>query len=187
MPFPIENQEEDLWCWAAISNSVDHYFNPQSRLTQCTIANTVLRATNCCGRPRPDSCNQAETLQSALNAIGRLTETLVPESDFSQGTFKAIDDFQGIQNEIDHRRPVCVRIQWFGGTKAHFVAICGYKILASGERIIDVADPFYGQTANGFYFGIWSIDFDQFPRSYQGGGEWTATFLVQAKNGEVGA
>ncbi len=34
MPFPMEQQHETNWCWDAVSVSLEHYFNPESTLTQ---------------------------------------------------------------------------------------------------------------------------------------------------------
>ncbi len=171
MSFPIEPQEQNDWCWAAVSNSTDHYYDPRSSLAQCKIVKQVLAATtDCCGSP--GACNQPEKLQTALTRIGRLNRLIVGPSDFTL-----------IKSEIDQKRPVCVRIQWFGAG-AHFVVISGYTVLASGDRIIEVADSFYGESSSGTYHGIWNIDFDLFPASYQSGGTWSATFLTQSKPGE---
>src|SRR5580704_4198524 len=140
MPFPIEQQEENDWCWAAVSNSTDHYYDPASSLAQCKIVKQVFGgATDCCANT--SACNQPAKLQDALTNIGRLKNQIVGSCDFTE-----------IKTEIDGRRPVCVRIQWFGAG-AHFVVICGYKVLASGARTIEVADPFYGDASSGTYFG----------------------------------
>ena len=29
MAFPMEHQEEQEWCWNAVTVSVDHYFDPE--------------------------------------------------------------------------------------------------------------------------------------------------------------
>ena len=186
MPFPIEQQQQDQWCWDAVSDSVDHYFNPNSTLNQCRVAQQVLATdADCCNNPGADACNRTEKLQVALGDLGRLNKTLVIPSDCVGTPFSSLNDFAGIKSEIDNGRPVGVRIQWFGGTKGHFVVICAYKEFASGFRTVDIADPFYGELIGDEYFGIWTIDFDQFPAAYQGGGDWTATFLVKAKPGEL--
>jgi hypothetical protein len=169
MSFPIEPQRETNWCWAAVSSSVDHYFNPHSTLNQCGIAGRFLKR-DCC--TDPDNCDTAMALQDVLGPLARLDHPIV-------GPVHFVD----IKNEIDARRPVAVRVEWFDGN-AHFVVICGYTIHQSGLRTIDVADSFYGDVFGGTYSGIWTIDFDLFPASYQQGGEWTATFLLKANPGE---
>jgi Papain-like cysteine protease AvrRpt2 len=169
MSFPIEPQEESNWCWAAVSDSADHYFDSASTLTQCTIASKAL-TQNCCADP--DSCNEVMKLQNILGPMGRLANVM---SDWLP--------FLELKRELDADRPVAVRIGWFGGG-AHFVLITGYKLTRSGVRMIEIADPFFGDIVNGKYVGIWEIDFDVFPEAYQDGGDWTATYLLQGKPGD---
>jgi len=171
MSFPIEKQLESEWCWAAVSCTTDHFFDTASTLTQCTIATEVLNPLNCCGGDA-EKCNQAMRLQDALQPIGRLGNTI-------EGSLPFLE----LKSEIDADRPVAVRIAWFGGG-AHFVLICGYELMQSGTRILQIADPFYGDEVDNQYFGIWEIDYDLFPESYQDGGDWTTTFFVTRKPGE---
>ena len=169
MPFPIEPQQETDWCWAAVTDSVEQYFDSKSTLTQCEIANRML-GRDCCNDP--DSCNLAFKLQDVLRPLGRLADSMV-----------GYPPFTDLKKELTANRPIAVRIGWFGGG-AHFVVICGYKVLPSGARILQIADPFYGNLVDGEYFGIWEIDYDLFPESYQQGGDWTATFFLKPKPGD---
>src|SRR5437879_6605632 len=111
MPFQIEKQRQDKWCWAAVSVSVDHYFFPGSTSSQCQIARNVLGGLPCCSDPA--GCNTPARLQPALDAVGRLRGTLPRRLQFDE-----------IQQEIDARRPVCVRVGWDGGG-GHFVVVSG--------------------------------------------------------------
>lgn len=153
--FQIQTQEEELWCWAAVSASVDHYFSPQSTSTQCQVAQEVLNIEGCCGNPQ--ACNAPAILQDALRAVGRL-----------RGTLPRPLDFQEIQQQIDSSQPVCVRIQWDGGG-GHFVVLSGYRQLASGDQLVEVSDPFFADSI---------VDYNEFVNAYQGNGQWTGTFLV---------
>jgi hypothetical protein len=157
--FQMETQGESEWCWAAVSASVDHYFQPESSLTQCQVATEVI-GDECCAVPDP--YNEPEMLDTALTVVGRLGDTTGPLT------------FEELQSEIDAKRPVCIRIAWDDGG-AHFVALSGYQVLSSGARTVDVADPFYPDSTE---------DFDLFPSYYHGGGEWTATFLTKQKKGD---
>jgi hypothetical protein len=150
----METQAESEWCWAAVSSSVDHYFQPDSYWTQCDIASQVIPG-DCC--VQPDLYDEPEKLQDALDVIGRL-RNITGRLTFEQ-----------LQYEINANRPVCVRIEWDGGG-AHFLALSGYQVLSSGVRTVDVADPFYADSTE---------DFDLFPSYYHGGGTWTATFLTK--------
>lgn len=162
MPFQIQKQLEDKWCWAAVAVSVDHYFFPGSTSSQCRIARDVLGVPQCCGDP--DACNTAAKLQDALDAISRLREILPRALLFDE-----------IRQEIDAGQPVCARIGWNGGG-GHFVVVSGYRQTVSGTQLVDVADPLFPNS---------TVLYDEFVSAYQnteepeGGGQWTATFLVR--------
>jgi hypothetical protein len=151
--FTMETQQESEWCWAAVSASVDHYFQPGSYSTQCAIASQVIPGDACA---QPDVYDEPEQLQDALDVVGRLRGVTWPLT------------FEQLQAEINANRPVCIRIAWDQGG-AHFVALTGYQVLSSGVRTVDVADPFYAASTE---------DFDMFPAYYHGGGTWTASFLT---------
>src|SRR5437867_2038718 len=129
MPFQIEKQLQDKWCWAAVSVSVDHYFSPGSTFSQCRIARDVLGGLPCCGAP--DTCNTPASLRAALDDVGRFRDRLPRPLLFDE-----------IRQEIDARSPVCVRIGWNGGG-GHFVVISGYRELASGAQLVEVSDPLF--------------------------------------------
>lgn len=154
--YPMQPQEEALWCWAAVSLSVDRYFNRQSPRTQCSIASAVKQGRDCCNN-RP-SCDEAAELHDALIHVRRFRQRI-------EGSIS----FERVRDLIRAGYPVCVRIGWwpFGG---HFVVITGYAISDTGEAFVTVADPRYES-------GSWS--YDEFCFSYFGIGRWTHTYLVQ--------
>jgi hypothetical protein len=153
MPFQIQTQEHDQWCWAAVTASVDRYFSPPGS-TQCNIARMVL-GPDCCGAPGP--CNTRAFLQDALDAVGKLRDSV-------SGTLSFADTL----DEIEHGFPVGVRIGWFGGS-AHFVIIRGCRE-GAGSQLLDIADPWYVDSVQ---------DYDVFATNYLGLGEWTDTFLFK--------
>lgn len=157
MPFPMQTQQEDQWCWAAVAASVDTYFAPFASAPQCRIAAAVLGSgADTCSNPQ--NHNKPGKLQDALYAIGRYRTTRLGALSF--------DDLRA---EIDSGRPVCVRIAWSGGG-AHFVVLSGYhESTTTGVRTVDVSDPLYPNSTRLF---------EQFPSAYHGGGDWTATFFV---------
>jgi len=157
MPFLMEKQKQSEWCWAAVALSIERYFSPYSVWGQCGIAAQVLKnAKDSC--ENPEGHDQPAPLESALDIVRRLNETR-----------KGPLNFAGMQKELDAGKPVCVRIKWTGDG-AHFVVLTGYKVSDSGLRMVDVADPLYPDSTRAF---------DDFPSAYQGGGEWTDTFLVK--------
>ena len=154
MPFQIQTQEQDQWCWAAVSASVDRYFSPPSTSTQCSIAHQVLGG-DCCAAPAP--CNTPAFLQDALGAVGRFKE-------FRSGPLS----FPDIMDEIGHGLPIGVRIGWFGGG-GHFVVIRGFRD-GPGVRLLSIADPWFVDSIQ---------DFEVFCSNYLDRGEWTDTFLLK--------
>lgn len=154
--FDMEHQEKGNWCWAAVSASVDRYFDPANAWAQCAVASKVLGVKNCCYNK--DAHDEGAALDDALNAVQRQREAR-----------SSAIDFQQLKSEIDSEMPVCVRIGWTKGG-AHFVSLYGYRIWDSGAKTIEVGDPWYGNSTQ---------DFDQFPAYYRGGGEWTDTFLTK--------
>ena len=42
VPFQVQAQLESEWCWAAVSTSIAHYYNPSSSVTQCQVVNQQL-------------------------------------------------------------------------------------------------------------------------------------------------
>jgi Papain-like cysteine protease AvrRpt2 len=159
MPFRMQTQEKNQWCWAAVAVSVRRYFEPFSTWNQTALATKVVSPTIAPGATynNPDALNQPAKLQVALKEVGNLRETLARRLTFDE-----------LQRELDAGRPVCLRIAWDGGG-AHFVVISGYQVSTSGFRTVDVSDSLYPDSAR---------EFDEFPSEYQVGGEWTATYLV---------
>ena len=156
MPFLMEKQKQSEWCWAAVALSIERYFSPYSMWGQCGIAAEVLKDPKACENLQ--GTNEPAPLEAALDLVRRLNETR-----------KGPLNFADMRKELDAGKPVCVRIKWTGDG-AHFVVLTGYKVSPAGLRMVDVADPLYPDSTRAF---------DDFPSAYQGGGEWTDTFLVK--------
>ncbi len=186
LKFRIQRQEQSNWCWAAIAVSVDRYFDRKSHLTQCEVANKVLRAEppanpqppppslplpdsdqgcccHCCCKP--EECDYPAELEIALQQVYKWRNS------FGRGLTIA-----EVQREIDRGRPICAGITWVSAgansspsTTGHFVVIRGYRLLSSGVRQVYVADPL---NASGW------VDLDEFTFAYYGEGQWTETDLV---------
>ena len=159
--FQMEKQRQDMWCWAAVAVSVDHYFAPMSTSTQCQVARLVLELDECC--TDPDPCNTPASLQVSLIKVEKWKETRPRPLRFTE-----------IQREIDALRPVCVFIRWNGGG-GHFVVINGYWLSAEGDEWVEVSDPLFPNSI---------VLYDVLVSAYQsaqdplGGGQWSASCLV---------
>ena len=157
MPFTIQPQEQDLWCWAAVAASIDDYFAPGASKTQSDVANDVLRRTDCTAENR--ACNMLATLQDALQKVKRLNGFVTRPLTFKE-----------VQEQIDNKLPVCVRIGWFEGG-GHFVVISGYSISESGTEMVTIRDPWYIDSV---------LTFEEFGSAYLlGEGSWTDSFRVK--------
>lgn len=160
--FPLQKQIKDKWCWAAVTRSVDRYFNPKSTLDQCTVAQLVL-GRSCC--PDADDCNQVEFLEKALSRLDRIDGVPV----------RFGLSFADICESIDNRMPICARIGWNGGG-GHFVLICGYRKTSSGRQLLEIADPLFPSSL---------VPYEDFISGYQnmeqprGGGKWTHTYRLK--------
>jgi len=152
----VPHQEQDNWCWAATSSGVSHFYDPASPWTQCAIANSDLARTDCCGSGASGPCNVYGFLDKALTTVGHFDHMA-----------QVVADFQTVDQEIDSRRPLGVRVAWSGGG-AHFVAIGGYRELPT--QYVHVEDPWYGPS---------DVAYTTVVSGYQGTGSWTHTYWTK--------
>ena len=156
MDFPNMQQAKGLWCWAAVSLSVEEYFNKGTLWTQCKIASEV-KQKDCCADS--EQCDYADQLELALTKVGRFRRMLarrltVPE----------------LRNELSAKYPVCARIGWCNGG-GHYVVVAGYDASKSADNpILEIADP---------WFGANPLSYTEFSFYYNHRGKWTHTYLVK--------
>ncbi|HEX4166623.1 MAG TPA: papain-like cysteine protease family protein [Bryobacteraceae bacterium] len=163
--FTIETQKELNWCWAAVATTVGLYYESTKQLQQCQVAQTVTGIANCCSGEA--ACDQFGALDVALTAVN----SILPATLNNQIRPGKVLKFAAVQAEIDAGRPVGVRIQWYGEdpNAGHFVIISGYAIEASGEKWVDVSDPYYEDS---------TVPYDQFVSAYLEAGSWSDTYLI---------
>jgi hypothetical protein len=162
----VEHQQQTQWCWAAVSNSVSHYYDPGSTWTQCTIANAELGQTGCCTNGSSAACNKPWYLDKALTRVGCFQS-------IASGTLS----FATIRSLIGAARPPCARQAWSGGG-AHFMAItCCYEGIlgllgesGSMAKRLKITDPWYGDSI---------VDYTTFVSGYQGTGSWTHSYRTE--------
>jgi hypothetical protein len=167
--FSMERQQHSNWCWAAVSVSVDRFFNAASAWCQCRIVSRMakiekLRVKSCgtCEKTTglPRTCNQPWYLDRALKIVGRLK---------AKPKTRPLS-FEQTEKKIRADRPVCARIQWGPGPDAHFVVISGCETSPAGNRWVDVEDPFAGSST-------WL--YDEFLVNYRySQGQWLDTFPI---------
>jgi hypothetical protein len=169
--FTMQPQQETNWCWAALAVSINDFLDPESdpTWTQAKLATQLLidqgiKSPGCIDRPKSRICNRPEALDVAL----AITENLRQ----SGAMFNQHLTFDCIQNWVKARFPVGARIVWWDGG-AHFVALDGCKVTASGHRLVHVQDPNDNPTSSpGF------LDYDTLVEDYGEAGYWNDTYLV---------
>ena len=153
------HQEQDNWCWAAVSLSVDEFYARQSggatTWSQCTIVNAELAQADCCENGSERPCNRPWYVHRALARVRRFRRTLGRR-------LRLIET----KIQVDADQPYAIRIGWHRGG-GHFIAAYGYD---ATSRTLHIADPWFGDDIQ---------DHDTFPRHYQGGGRWTHTYATR--------
>jgi hypothetical protein len=105
-------------------------------------------------------CDRPAGLDEALGITGNLRQ--------AGAMFNTYLDFASIQSWIDQQLPLGARILWPQGG-AHFVALSGYQVFASGEQKVLVQDPLYGPSLQ---------DYSSLRGQYIYHGSWNDTYLV---------
>lgn len=148
----MPRQEQDFWCWAAVSAAVSLRLRGQV-VQQCDVANAVLSMNSCC--VAPNACNKAYSLPPGLRWIkcfrGQVNRPLT---------------FAEIEGELKNGLPVGVRYEWSAKT-AHFCLIDGTSI----AKDVSFSDSFYRPSIRPF-LGL--------SNNYVGKrATWTHSYLLQ--------
>lgn len=152
--FIMQTQKQTKWCWAAVATSVALFYDPDSKWTQCEIANKTLGQTNCCSSGATPPCNVSYHLDEALSVAGCLLR-------YRGG----IVDFWEIRDQIDKGRPLGVRFGW-ADNQGHFVIIEGYD---SEAQTISICDP---------QDGVSNFEYMVFCTRYLGDASWTHSYFT---------
>lgn len=164
LPFALEKQQQDYWCWSAMTVSVNHYYDPGTSWTQCTLVNSEFGRADCCVNGGSADCNQPYQTAVALRDLGNLAANQASAA-----------GFQTIMNEINGARPLACRMVWPSGA-GHVVSVYGFA-QADYDGLYDqwvfVKDPGRG-------IGDSKYLYNQFKAKYQGVGTWNRTYLTQS-------
>ena len=152
----VPHQEQDNWCWCAVTVGFNTFFDSAFSLAQCETAAEVLGIKDACIRPGDDDVNTLFELDVALSKFGRLAHM--------SGVLK----FEEIQKQIDAGRPVGVHVFFVDSGVSHFTVIRGYRSGPVSTLAID--DPLYDESE-------WS--YQEFVDSYKGSGAWKHSYLTQ--------
>ncbi len=137
LDFNMQHQDNDNWCWAALTASVTSYFqqvSPNAVVSQCKIVQSCLAAQIpiCAADCQNEACNQTFYLEQSLGAVNHLDGY----------AFSLYPTYDSITSVILNRRmPIGVRLA--RGPYAHFVLIVGFDDDNDSQDLF-VADPLYG-------------------------------------------
>ena len=159
LPFVMQAQLQDEWCWAATSCSISHFYDGSSAFSQCIIVNNLLGESVCCTDGSSAECDKPWYLNRALTLTGNLVT--------AQQTFIAM---AALQAELAAGHVVGVFVGWRGGG-GHFLALSAVDVPAS--RVL-VGDPLNGTS---------DYDLTAFTNNYRGAGEWNGTYMTHAPAG----
>jgi hypothetical protein len=135
LPFTMQTQNQDNWCWAAVATSTSLHYNLSSGWTQCEVANNILprpSGVDCCASGSDPECDVEWYLDKGLTATSNLLDVRAGIVGFPDLTVLFNDD-----------RPLAARVEWAGGG-GHFVVLHQWEKTASGTEFVVVADPYYG-------------------------------------------
>lgn len=156
----VQHQEQDEWCWAAVSSTVSKFFDANSSWSQCAIASHAFPDGNCCENGASGTCDQVWDLDKALGSTRNLKKYVedqqVPVAD--------------LIDQLKQSAPVGIRIQWSNG-KAHFVIIRGATQEGSGFGRVAISDPIY-------YDSVHTVE-DLDGNYLNGNGVWTDTYYTK--------
>lgn len=163
IPFAMEPQIVEFWCWAAVASSVSRHYSPASPWTRCRVANAVLGTSHCCSDEHSPACNRMASLEVALSRTGNLTPNGVMNGPATPVQLRA-----QIRDSVP-RRVVGCGIRW-ADTRGHFVVVHGLSIDSNGVFWVAVADPRYGPS---------EYAYNEFVVRYRGNGRWVVSYATK--------
>lgn len=182
LPFYLEEQEMDNWCWAATSLSVAKYYNASYQDTQCQLVTRVFQDPLASryypgdGPKKPltkdQSCCNDKNLGNYTYYITAVAEKLNLRESWS----KSMLTITQILEKLMGGQPIIVRIGWDGGG-GHFVVLSGqYSDKSDKGEVQDwvvINDPWSGMS-------FMRMAGDSFSTKYHGSGTWTHTCCLRA-------
>ncbi|HMR48037.1 MAG TPA: hypothetical protein PKE40_02180 [Arachnia sp.] len=182
VPFYMQEQVQDNWCWSATSVSLGEFYDPPSSHRQCRlvsdmfsddhlnsltgydighIVNRVSPGSSACGNG--DSYDYWFYLELPLTFLG-IFDRWTGEAHLDQ-----------LLESTRLRRPLLARVEWSGGN-GHFIGVAGFyqeKVGAKEEQMVVIVDPFWGLTET-----TWESFMAH--GGYLGDGTWTGYYYTRA-------
>jgi hypothetical protein len=189
----MQFQETDEWCWIAVATSINHFYDPSSTTTQCSVMTVVGQTINKFPT-NTSACPSAAAVASDPGLAAILADPYTAAAQYvldnpslgipteyikSGGVGDPLNvngncaNYPGqssltlaqITTEIGAGRPVAVDIAWNGGAGQHCVAVAGVL-----DDVLLICDPIYGETV---------IPYESFPSAYQVGASLVGACLTK--------
>lgn len=154
----VPHQEQDNWCWCAVTVGVSRFFDPTFSLRQCETAARILSIGDACIRPGDDDVNRLFELDRALGTFGHFDHVVQQPLTFDQ-----------VESEIQSKRPVGVQILFQDSGLMHFTVIRGCRKV-DGDRFLLIDDPRHDESECGY---------EEFRDVYRGDGVWKRSYITR--------
>lgn len=181
MRFNLQIQQQDKWCWAAVTASFLNHLNPAGRWNQCQVVKKVLGKeasadapattrklpVDCCQDGGNADCNRTYKLSQALQEMGLLDSFETRPLTLTE-----------LRRRISEGVPLAIRIGWRDengklSNRGHFITITAVGPEdPRGEEFtwIRVADP-TDKVAS-------YIPYETLKNNYKGEGKWTHSYMI---------
>ena len=151
----IPHQDQDQWCWCAITAGICAFRDHTFKMRQCEVAAVVL-GLDACANPASEDVNKMMPLDEVLVHFHRLADMQDMPISFDQ-----------IVEQIDAGLPVCLRIRFVDTGIAHFTVVRGYR---RDDQMLMIDDPSFDET---------TLSYDDVRDSYEGSGVWKQSYRVR--------
>lgn len=188
----MQFQQTSQWCWIAVATSIDHYYNPASSTTQCSLMTSIGQKIN--GFPAGTSAFPSAAVLKATSGLadamahpltpaalsvldspkllidarydkpGGVGDSLNLNGHWANKAYLPTISLAQLTAEIGAGRPVVFDIQRNSGT-THYVAVAGVL-----DDLMLICDPGAGQSV---------IPVASFPSAYRGGATTNGIALTQ--------
>ncbi|MEM6344728.1 MAG: papain-like cysteine protease family protein [Bacteroidota bacterium] len=147
----VPRQKTPYWCWAAVTYSVEKFYNPSSAISQCALANDAFEQTTCCKDPNSSECEKGYDFTASFrdrNFLGRSTWHRAFPPSIGADAVEPFVSFEALQKEMEAGRPVALRFDMMfpDQSQSFFHAVLVVGVYTEGEgssqkKMVILKDP----------------------------------------------
>jgi hypothetical protein len=193
----MQYQQMSNWCWIAVATSINHYYDPASTWTQCSLTTAQLQASASL-HMQGQCCPDAQLLASTPGLAQELANPYSPSSEYALDGVnsqlaatptgicnhtgdigKALTQTGNLNTETGSAVAISDLLSELSAGRPVCIYIVwsggggSHFIAAAGVELPDtviVEDPVYG---------TWVGPYQTLVSSYQGSGSWTGSYYTQ--------